>query len=546
MFEDYEAFTPNQIKTLEQYVSNTDGNIFVLHNLPEVIKGALFSRYSRSALGLRSLLLKEFIASEELAFDAIANQTSNPKAQLEGIKKAQSFYDRILDGYGDDSIAELGGAHLAVEYVSMIACKVIEDCRIGGSPLEKSTRYIYFDQKIHNEYLFYREPTLMISAYRDLYVKTCNMLFDTYSELIPPLTELMEAKFPKEENISKAAYTAALRARVLDCLRGLLPASTLTNMGLYGNGRFFEGLIRKLHSHNLAEMQDIGKQAFNELYKVIPSFIKRADLTHKHYQGFQQFQEATQTSLKQLAQLCSQEPEEIDFKSKCAYVKLVSYNPDAVGKVAASLLYPYSNQSLMSLELYCAQLPEDELTRIFDAASSYRENRRHKSPRALEHAEFTFEIVADFGIYRDLQRHRTLTQDRQLLTCDYSYYLPPEILGTKMEHAYREALEQAKNAYDSIAAELPEEAQYVVPMAYNIRWYFHINLRSLQWLCELRSTPAGHPNYRFVAQEMARQVCQAFPVFERFLKFVCFDDNELGRLEQEQRNEDKKKQTTQE
>src|SRR5271167_3257261 len=185
-----EEFSESQIKILEHFVSSIDGNVFVLKNLPEVIKGALFSRYSRSTLGLRSLLLKEFILNENTAFAAIAGKREESEAQSQttAIQKAQNFYDRILDGYGDDSIGELGGAHLAIENISMLAAKAIEDSRIGGSPLEKSTRYVYFDQKVKGEYLFYREPVLMTSAYRDIYVDTCNMLFDTYSKLIPLLT----------------------------------------------------------------------------------------------------------------------------------------------------------------------------------------------------------------------------------------------------------------------------------------------------------------------------------------------------------------------
>src|SRR5579872_566955 len=173
-------FTESQIKILEHFVTSTTNNIFVLRNLPEVIKGALFSRYSRSTLGLRSLLLKEFILNEDTAFSSIVGKfDADNTNQMVAIQKAQNFYDRILDGYGDDSIGELGGAHLALENISMLAAKVIEDCRIGGSPLEKSTRYMYFDQKFQDEYLFYREPILMTSAYRELFLETCNFLFDT-------------------------------------------------------------------------------------------------------------------------------------------------------------------------------------------------------------------------------------------------------------------------------------------------------------------------------------------------------------------------------
>src|SRR5689334_18004665 len=211
MIENYEEFSESQIKILNRYVSNTTSNVFVLRNLPEVIKGALFSRYSRSSLGLRTLLLKDFILNEEMAFSMISGLDSNRDAegdqeiedQLTAIKKAQNFYDKILDGYGDDSIGELGNAHLAIENISMLAAKNLEDSRIGGSPLEKSTRYVYYDQKVRGSYLYYREPVLMTSAYRDLYLETCDRLFDTYSRLIPPLTDSMQKKFPKEHDVSQ-------------------------------------------------------------------------------------------------------------------------------------------------------------------------------------------------------------------------------------------------------------------------------------------------------------------------------------------------------
>ncbi|MFN4174565.1 MAG: FAD-dependent thymidylate synthase, partial [Parachlamydiaceae bacterium] len=304
MFNDrYEEFTESQIKILEKYVTNTSGSIFALKNLPEVIKGALFSRYSRSTLGLRSLLLKEFVGNnDETEFESIAGSvTEKAGDQQEAIQKAQNFYDRILDGYGDDSIGELGGAHLAVENVSMLAANFIEDSRIGGSPLEKSTRYIYFDQKVQGEYLFYREPVLMTSAYRDLYLDTCNYLFETYSALIPPLTAYFEERFPKDPSSSKGAYTASLRAKVLDCLRGLLPASALTNMGMFGNGRFYEQMLHKLETSPLAELQEIGKRSYDELSKVIPSFVRRANHTHRSHQSFAQYIDNMTTELKMAA-----------------------------------------------------------------------------------------------------------------------------------------------------------------------------------------------------------------------------------------------------
>ena len=537
IMENYENFTDVQHTILEQYVTNTRSNIFVLINLPEVIKGALFSRYSRSNLGLRSLLLKEFISdSEQTGFNEMVGVEGRETAcQLNAIRKAQNFYDRILDGYGDDSIGELGGAHLAIENVSMLAAKMLEDARIGGSPLEKSTRYIYFDQKVNGEYLFYREPILMTSAFRDLYIDTCNMLFDTYSRLIPPLTEMLEKIFPQDPNSSKGAYTAALRAKVLDCLRGLLPAGTFTNMGIFGNGRFYEQLIHKLHCQNLAEMQDVGKKMYEELYKVIPSFIRRSDITHKTHQNFAQVFEAMGVELSVVAEKAGEYPE----RTYQTGVTLVDYDKDAEINVAAALLFAGSNHSMQDLINYCRSLSEDEIQRILDAACSTRETRRNKSPRGLEHTFFTFEIVGDFGVYRDLHRHRMLTQERQFLCCDYGYYIPSEILGTPLEEEYQQAMQKAKIAFDQISSDLPEEAQYIVPMAFNVRWYFKANLRALQWLCELRSAPAGHPSYRQVAQSMAKQVCEVYPNFERFFKFVDYEGYELGRMGQEQRKAEK-------
>ncbi|NGX45300.1 MAG: Thymidylate synthase ThyX [Chlamydiae bacterium] len=411
----------------------------------------------------------------------------------------------------------------------MLAAKVVEDARLGGSPLEKSTRYIYFDQKVGGEYLYYREPILMTSAYRNLYIETCDHLFETYSALIPMLTEQMEARSPKEHDVSKVAYTAALRAKVLDCLRGLLPSSALTNMGVFGNGRFFETLIQKLNCHNLAEMQDVGTKAFQELDKVIPSFIRKGSSSNKHQQAFASY---CDQSCSELRTLSDQYASDLGKMNRPG-IRLISYDSGSPTKVAAAMLFASSNAGLLELQDFCRALPEDDISRILDSGSSFRENRRHKSPRALEHAEFTFEIVADFGVYRDLQRHRTLTQERQFLSCDFGYYIPQEIKGTEMEQPYIEAMDRAKGAFDQIRGELPEEAQYIVPIGFNMHWYFHINLRALQWLCELRSGAAGHPSYRYIAQEMSKQVSQVIPQFERFFKFVDYEGYELGRLGQE-------------
>ncbi|MBI5274656.1 MAG: FAD-dependent thymidylate synthase, partial [Chlamydiales bacterium] len=278
-----------------------------------------------------------------------------------------------------------------------------------------------------------------------------------------------------------------------------------------------------------------GKKSYTELSKVIPSFIRRGETNHKYQRTFNQFVDKCNVNLKFLAK---EHTQSLSIVSKPS-IKLIHHDPDSPVRLAAALLFAHTNKSLEDLQNYCQNLPSDQLENILDAACEMRENRRHKSPRALEHVFFTFEICADFGAYRDLQRHRMLTQERQPLSCNSGYFIPEEILGTSMEKNYRDAQEKAKDAYDKIVKEFPEEAQYVVPMAYNINWYFHVNLRALQWLCELRSQPAGHPTYRYIAQEMAAQVIQVYPEFKRFFAFVDFEGYDLGRLGQEIRKEKK-------
>ncbi len=531
MFIFKENFSEEQKKTLSHFVSNVEGNVFVLKNLPEVVKGALFSRYSRSIFGLKTLLLKEFLSLDNID---LTNTFFEKDFSLQdcSLKKAQDFYQRVLDNFGDDSIGELGGAHVGVEYVSMLAAKILEDSRLGGSPLEKSTRYVYFDQKIKGQYLYYRDPILMTSAFKELFLKTCDHLFDVYSSLIPEIVSLFEKKYPMESNSSQSAYKASIRCKALDSLRGLLPAATLTNLGFFGNGRFWQNLIQKLQCHDLSEIKDLGHNCLEELNKVIPSFIVRANSHHKTQESFSLFWGSMKEQLKNVYR---KQHFTKEIESSNEEVKLVYSNPEDIYKIAASLLYPYSHHSYEFLFNYCKKCSQEEILRIFESASSSRENRRHKSPRGLETMDFVFDILADFGVYRDLQRHRTLTQERQILTTNYGYSLSEELLDTPYEKIYRSALEEARQAHSLIEKEFPEEAQYVVPMAYNIRWFFHINLRALQWLVELRSQPQGHINYRRIAQKMALLVIEKHPLLEPFFKFVNYDDLSLGRLEQEEK-----------
>ena len=535
-----ESFTPEQKSQLESYVTNTDRSVFVLTNLPEVIKGALFSRYSRSTLGLRSLLLKEFILSEDAEFSSIqgnSGQASNRKGSELAIERARKFYDRILDGYGDDSIGELGGAHLALENVSMLATKVLEDARIGGSPLEKSTRYVSFSDKDSGRYRYYRDPKLMDSDHAELYVKACDHLFDCYVRLCEPVWAHVRKLLPREEGTSEAAYERSVKARGYDLIRGLLPASTQTNMGIFGNGRFFETLIRKLHLDPLEENRDLGQAAFEELSKVIPSFIRRADRNNNRFQEFEDYTNFKNSLMqafhsKQISDELNS-PQEMD-------VQLIEYDQDAEDRMLAALLFPFGHGSLQEFTEQLKNLPDSEKKRLIQEYAGLRQNRRHKPGRGIEMPFYTFDIVGDYGIYRDLQRHRMLTQERQLLSTRYGFEKPEEIEEAGLGEIYDEAMFQAAEAFDQLQKDFPFEAQYVVPMGYRIRWFMKINLRSLSWMTELRSVPQGHTGYRRIAQQMYLRVRDVHPTLSELMKFVDLEEYPLGRLEAEVRQEAKK------
>jgi thymidylate synthase ThyX len=538
-----EVFTPEEKVILSSYVTNTDRSIFTLTNLPEVIKGALFSRYSRSTLGLRTLLLRDFIQKKESKFAEIQAGAKNPdtaqNAKL-AIESAQNFYDRILDGYGDDSIGELGGAHLALENISILATKTVQDARIGGSPLEKSTRYVSFADKIKltsgkEEFRFYQEPTLLNSVHRDLYLKTCRNLFETYIRFTEPMRKHVRKQLPRDPEISKAAYERSVVARAYDIIRGLLPSATLTNMGVFGNGRFFETLITKLRAEPIKELNEIGQFSYEELTKVIPSFVRRADAEHRYFQDFRNFGQAQQELVRNFAETHLGQLKANTTES----VRLIDFDPEAETKLLAALLYSHSGLPLQQIRESVSAMPDTEKIKLIEQNIDLRDHRRHKPERGLEMVFYTFDILGDYGMYRDLQRHRMLTQERQPLTTRYGYDTPDEIEDAGLGVEYHETMSRSADAFETIAKDFPHEAQYVVPMSYNIRWYVNINLRALIWLTEIRSTPQGHTGYRRIAQEMFRRVEEVQPLLAKYMKFVDLNEYSLGRLGAEQRQEDK-------
>jgi thymidylate synthase ThyX len=494
-------FTSQERALLGRYMTNLDGDVFALRNLPEVVKGALFSRYSRTEKSLRRVLLEEFLQDPELELEA-----KEPDAEVRvATSRAEEFYERVLVGYGDDSVAELAGAHLAVERVSTLAAKALQDSRIGLSPLEKSTRYVRFDRPgPDGRFAYYRSPELSHRVYE----LAADHLFETFGELMETVLGRVRDRFPLEPGETERAWKSATRAKALDLLRGLLPAATLTNLGLYGNGRAFEYLITKMAAQDLPECRRLASDIHGQLSQVIPSFVRRAiDDQYGRPAALR-----IRNRSEQLRLLAPEGREE----GSGTTVRLVEYDTDAERKVVAAALFPHSALPLAELqETWVDPAP------VLDALLGERANRRHRAPRALEHAHYTFEVVANFAAYRDLQRHRMLTQDRQLLGCSLGYDVPESLVEMGLEERYRVAMEAAAAAWQLISADSgPALAQYVVPLGFRVRWYFRASLREIYHLCELRTTPQGHPDYRHVAQQMFRRVYEVHPRLAQYARFV--------------------------
>jgi len=524
-------FTEEEKKILQQFMTNVDKPIFALVNLPEVVKGALFSRYSRTTKSLRRVLLEEFILKPETGFKEIVNyQVSSGSAQAVAIKKAEEFYDRVLVGYGDDSVAELAGAHVAIEDVTNIATKIIEDSRIGLSPLEKSTRYVYFDQKRDGKWPYYEDPTIMQGEFAALYRETCDFLFETYANLISKISKYITDLYPKDESTSDRAYSSSIRAKTCDLLRGLLPASTITNMGLFGDGRAYEYLLTKMFSSNLQEIRNIAAMLQEELRSVIPSFVKRAN--DNYGKAMQQYmRDIDQNTVK----LVEMKLKNFKFEKQEKDVTLVDYDTDGDERVVSVILYQYSKIPLEQAHIIAKNMSDQEKEELIVSYVGKRANRRHKPYRAFEHIYYTFDILANFGAYRDLHRHRILTQQRQLLSCDHGYTLPKELADAGYADQFKAAMDKARDTYTKIAKATPEHAQYVVPLAYKIRWYMRMNLREACHLCELRSMQQGHPDYRKVAQDMFSEINLVHPMLGRHIIFVDMKEYAFERLEAEKK-----------
>ncbi|MGE3619474.1 MAG: FAD-dependent thymidylate synthase [Acidimicrobiia bacterium] len=489
-----EEFTADEADVLRRYFTNLDGPVFALVNLPEVVKGALFARYSRSSKSLRRLFLDEFVGELDITGDTTIDATV-------GLRRAEELYDRVFFEYGDDSVAQLGGVHLACEQASNLLTKVLEWGRLM-SYLEQSTRYIAYDTRLGGRYRYYRDPEVLGSALGLRYIGDMDRLFDAYAEMVPVMADFFRARFPKDPGDTDFVYRQAIRAKAFDAVRGILPAASVSNVGIYGTGQAYEALLLRMRAHPLPESRAYADLMLTELRKVIPSFLKRVDLTDRGI-AWSTYLASTRNAVEQVAARLfpgDVEPEPVPA------VTLVDWDPDAEVKLVAAILYGHTALPEVQLERRAREMTVDERAEVISAYVGDRTNRRHKPGRAFERVGYRFDVLADYGAFRDLQRHRMLTIEWQELSPRHGYTRPEAVDLAGCGERFDESMERSASLHAALAERFPAQAAYAVSLAYKVRFYLDLNAREAMHLIELRTTPQGHPAYRVVGQEMHRLI----------------------------------------
>jgi thymidylate synthase ThyX len=529
-----ERFTAAEETVLRRYVTNLDQPVFALVNLPEVVKGALFARYSRSPKSLRRLFLDEFVGELDISGDATVDATV-------GLARAEQLYEKVFVEYGDDSVAQLGGVHLACEQASNVLSKVLEWGRLMAY-LEQSTRYIAYNQRLENgQYRYFRPPEILDSVHGARFVGEMDRVFDTYGALLPRLQAWVAERFPQQAGDSDFVYRQATRAKALDALRGLLPAASLSNVGIYGTGQSYEQLLLRMRAHPLPEARHYAEMMLFELRKVIPSFLQRVDIPERGGE-WSEYMASTRDRTSRLVSRLWPELGTLDAPSggdREPEVALLDFDPDGEEKVLVAACFSHLGCSEREAARRVRLLGHEDRVALLEAYVGDRRNRRHRPGRAFERTDYRFELVTDYGAFRDLQRHRMLSMEWQRLGISLGYDMPELVADASLAEHYDEAIDRAEELYRSLVPDFPEQASYVVALAHRIRYVMQFNAREAMHLIELRSGAQGHPSYRRVAQQMHRAVAEVagHRALAEAMTFADHRATDLERLESERRAE---------
>lgn len=506
-------------KILDYFFSNLDKSIFVAKNFHPEVWALMQGKYSRSKEGLRESflqLLKEDPQNFESLYEEI-NKTGGGKATKHATEKAINFMEKWVLGYGHSSIAEGAVINMGLEGVSILATKVIEDNRLS-SFCEKSTRYVSF-----NNSSFYIDKDLGNSEYNLEVKELIDFLFKTYTELHEPVLDYVKRVSPLGNNI-QAAWERACAARRFDAIRYLLPTCTKTSLGWTVNARELAHGISKMLSSPLKEINEIGEQIKSEASKVLPSLLKFADKNNYYIK--------TDNEMDDLAKTISVS------SSGEEQVKIANGPEDGDNRLVTAILYKYKNQPYLDILNTVRQMSFEEKEKVVDGF--LKNMGSHDNPmRELEHLNFTFDLIIDYGAFRDLQRQRMCTQTNPIFTSDLGYDIPKDIVNAGCEAKYREAMEKAKQLYEKVRIKYPLQAQYILPLGFRKRFLVTMNLREVYYLIKLRTIPLAHESYRKVAYKIYELMKQNYPLLSKYI--VCnYSQEDLGRLKAEESTEKRK------
>ena len=525
-----EDFTEEERARLRPYFTDLEGPVFALVNLPEVVKGALFARYSRTAKSIRRLFLDEF--AEQIEVGDVAG-TGGVK-----VDKAERLYERVFFEYGDDSVAQLGGVHLACEQASQLLAKAIERGRLAAY-LEQSTRYMRYDDRPGGRWRLTVPPEIAGTPAEEAYLGFADRTFETYGRLFQPLFDFFSARFPKSPEDSDFLYRSTITAKTCDTLRVLLPAGTRSNLGVYASGQSYEQMLLRMAAHPLAEVREYADLMLVELRKVIPAFLKRVDLPDRGV-AWSRYLRETRASSAEIAAKFTEgvEPGPRDV------VTLTDFDPLGEEKVIAAAMYAETDLPDDRLGSLAHTMSDGEREAVLRAYVGERINRRHKPGRAFERTGYRFDVLCDYGAFRDLQRHRPLTLEWQRLSPKHGFDTPDVVGEAGITDEWNRVMVDSAATWSTVAEHAgPAVAQCAVSMAYRIRFVMQMSAREAMHLIELRSSPQGHPTYRRVAQLMHELIANTagHRAIAGTMTHLDTSDVDLERLEAERRAEAKRR-----
>ena len=502
-----ESFTEEERDRLAPHFTNLDRPVFALVNLPETVKGALFARYSRYPGTLRRLFLDEF------AGDVEAGAARYDGAEGE---RAAKLYERVFVGYGDDSVAQLGGAHVACEWVSNVLTKVLQRGRLAAY-LEQSTRYIPYDGPMPGgSYRYWRDDSLGPG-----YVRAMDSLFDAYAGALPRVEAWAAERFPRADGEPESAHRRSIRAKALDLLRGLLPAAALSHVGIFATGQAYEQLVLRLLASPLPEAREVGQMVLTELQAVMPSFVSRVPRPDRGGEWIRFLEERRDAAAGLVRRMGLDRPAAAEAGGPSVHLLDVHGSEE---DLLAAMLFEHAAVSEEDLRTAVRVLPPDERAALVADLVGERGNRRHRPGRGFEAVRYRFEVVSDYGAFRDLQRHRLLTIQWQPLTPYLGAGIPAELDDAGVADDYRAGLERSRAEYERLGAEgLGECAPYALCLGFRIRYLMDMNAREAMHLIELRSGREGHPGYRAVAHEMHAQIARVHPAVAAAMTHVDHD-----------------------